>query len=429
VRYVIIGNGVAGVTAALTLRAREPEAEITMVSGESDYFFSRTALMYAYMDRMSLGDLEPYERKVFAKQRIGLVRDWVVDLDATEQILKLKSGRSLEYDRLLLAVGSLGTRPDWPGLENAREGVAHFVTLQDLQQCERLTPSTREAVVVGGGLIGVELVECLVFHGEKVTYLVRSPWYWPGALAKEESEIVTEHIRRHGVDLHGTEEVAEVLCGTDGRVRGVRTMSGAEFGCQMLGIAIGVSPAVDWLRAAKTPPKIERGILVSPSFETSLPGVWAAGDCAEFAQDGEWMVEQIWYSAKRQGELAARAMLGDPVRYEPPIFYNSAKFFEIEYTSTGSIGKPPENSRTFFCRIPGKEASVRIVEQNGAVIGVNMLGARWDQTFFERWIAERRAMDYVVEHLREAQFDVEFARVDLAAVEASYKQWRGRVSS
>jgi NADPH-dependent 2,4-dienoyl-CoA reductase/sulfur reductase-like enzyme len=428
-RYVIIGNGVAGTTAALTLRAREPEAEITMVSGESDYFFSRTALMYAYMDRMTLRDLEPYERKVFAKQRIGLVRDWIVDLDATARILKLKSGRTIAYDRLLLATGSLGTRADWPGLESAKEGVVHFVTLDNLAQCERLTPSTREAVVVGGGLIGVELVECLVFHGKKVTYLVRSPWYWPGALAREESEIVSEHIRRHGVDLQGTEEVAEVLAGADGRVRGVRTKSGAEFGCQMLGIAIGVDPAVDWLRAVKTPPKIARGILVSPSFETSLPGVWAAGDCAEFAQDGEWVVEQIWYSAKRQGELAARAMLGDRVRYEPPIFYNSAKFFEIEYTSTGSIGKPPQGSRTFFCRIPGKEASVRIVEQNGAVIGVNMLGARWDHTFFERWIAERRGMGYVVEHLQEAQFDVEFGRVGLAAVVAAYRAWKASLAS
>jgi NADPH-dependent 2,4-dienoyl-CoA reductase/sulfur reductase-like enzyme len=427
VRYVIIGNGVAGTTAALTLRAREPEAEITMISGESDYFFSRTALMYAYMDRMTLRDLEPHERKVFAKQRIGLVRDWVVDLDATRRSLQLESGRLLEYDRLLLATGSLGTRPEWPGLDRAREGVVHFVTLDDLAQCERLTPSTREAVVVGGGLIGVELVECLVFHGKRVTYLVRSPWYWPGALAREESEIVTEHIRRHGVDVRGTEEVGEVLTGADGRVRAVRTKSGGEFPCQMLGIAIGVSPAVEWLRKVKTPPKIQGGIVVSPSFETSLPNVWAAGDCAEFEQDGEWMVEQIWYSAKRQGELAARAMLGDPVRYEPPIFYNSAKFFEIEYTSTGSIGKPPEGARTFFCRIPGKEASVRIVEQHGAVIGVNMLGARWDHTFFERWIAERRSMDYVIEHLREAQFDVEFGRVDVAAAEARYREWKSTV--
>src|ERR1700680_4887993 len=189
--FVIIGNGVAGTTAALALREREPKADITMISGESDYFFSRTALMYAYMDRMSLRDLEPFERQVFRKQRIRLVRDWVTDLDANIRTLRLKQGRPLTYDRLLLAVGSLANRPTWPGLSDAHGGIVNFVTLPDLEKCERLTSSTPEAVVVGGGLIGVELVECLVFHGKKATFLVRSPWYWPAALAKEESEVVT----------------------------------------------------------------------------------------------------------------------------------------------------------------------------------------------------------------------------------------------
>ncbi len=424
VRYVIIGNGVAGTTAALALRDREPEAEIAIISGESDYFFSRTALMYAYMDRMSLRDLEPYERKVYAKQDLRLVRDRVTDLDASHHVLALRSGREVEYDRLLLATGSVGERPNWPGLDQTREGVVHFVTLDDLAECERLTPSTSEAVIVGGGLIGVELAECLVYHRRKVTFLIRAPGYWPGALAEGESAIVSEHLRRHGVDLRPSEEVAQVLAGPGGRVRAMQTKSGAEFHCQLLGIAIGVRPMVDWLRQVKTPPRIGRGIVISPAFETSLENVWAAGDCTEFLLDGRPTVEQLWYSAKSQGELAARAMLGDPVRYEPPIFYNSAKFFEIEYTSTGNIGAPPPDASTFFCRIPGKEASVRIVERHGAVIGVNMLGSRWDHTFFERWIAERRDLDYVIEHLAEAQFDVEFGRVDLAPVRAAYREWQ-----
>jgi NADPH-dependent 2,4-dienoyl-CoA reductase/sulfur reductase-like enzyme len=424
VRYAIIGNGVAGTTAAFTLRAREPGAEITLISAESDYFFSRTALMYAYMDRMSRRDLEPYERKVYAKQNLRLLCDRVTDLDASRLLLTLESGRALEYDRLLLATGSVGDRPNWPGLDEAHEGVVHFVTLDDLDRCERLTPSTRQAVVVGGGLIGVELVECLVYHRKQVTFLVRSPGYWPGALAGEESAMVSEHIRRHGVDLRADEGVARVLADEGGRVRAVQTQSGAEFPCQLLGIAIGVVPAVDWLRQVKTPPRIERGIVVSSSFETSLENVWAAGDCAEFLHDGRSTVEQLWYSARRQGELAARAMLGDPVRYELPIFYNSAKFFEIEYTSTGIVDPSIEGTRSFFCRLPGKQASVRIVERAGAVVGFNMLGSRWNHTFFERWITERRDLDYVVEHLREAQFDVEFGRVDLAPVHATYRDWK-----
>src|SRR5688500_5331616 len=112
-RYLIVGNGVAGITAAFTIRAREPGAEITVVSGESDYFYSRTALMYAFMDRMSLRDLEPHERKVYDRQAIRRIRDWVVDLDAGAHEVTLKSGAKIGYDRLLIAAGSAPRRPDW----------------------------------------------------------------------------------------------------------------------------------------------------------------------------------------------------------------------------------------------------------------------------------------------------------------------------
>jgi hypothetical protein len=147
--------------------------------------------------------------------------------------------------------------------------------------------------------------------------------------------------------------------------------------------------------------------------------VWAAGDCAEIQPDGRpAFVEQIWYSAKRQGELAARAMLGDAVAYMPPAFYNSAKFFEIEYTTVGSFG-----DMQFYARIEGREASVRIAAESGRVTGFNMLGSRWDHTYFERWIEERRSPDYVMGHLDEAQFDVEFGRVELGSVRAQYRRW------
>ncbi|MGH9395910.1 MAG: NAD(P)/FAD-dependent oxidoreductase [Terriglobia bacterium] len=422
--YVIIGNGVAGTTAAMTLRQRESDATITMISGESDFFFSRTALMYAYMDRMERRDLEPFERKVYAKQNIQLIRDWVADLDAGTRTLRLKSGRTLNYDRLLLATGSLPNIIPWEGLGEARDGVVSFVTLDDLDQCERLTPSTEDAVVVGGGLIGVELVECLAFHKRKVTFLVRDPWYWPAALAEEEAAIVTAHIRRHGVDVRLDESVAQVLSSADGRVRAVRTQAGNEYACQMFGIAVGVHPAIEWLRQVKTPPLLRRGIAVQPDFTTSLENVWAAGDCAEFERSGAPVVEQIWYTARKQGELAARSMLGDAISYEPALHYNSAMFFEIEYTTVGMVNDAPADAASFFCQIPGKDASVRIVERNQAVAGFNMLGSRWNHTVLERWIQERRTTDYVMDRLAEAQFDVEFGRVSLAGIAASYSHWK-----
>ena len=434
-RFVIIGNGVAGITAALTLRGREPRAEITVISGENDYFFSRTALMYAYMDRMEPRDLEPYERSVWRKQRIGLVKDWVTDIDAGRRALTRQAGGELPYDRLLIATGSVANRIPWKGVDQVKEGLVNFVTLQDLQECERLTRPGAKAVVVGGGLIGVELVECLQHHGVDVTFLVREPWYWPVALAQEEGAIVSGHIRRHGVNLLHNEAVAEVRSDGAGRVTGVTTENGQHFECSIFGVTAGVRPAIDWLRNVRTPPALGRGVIVGPDFATSLKNVWAAGDVAEIHREGaKPVIEQIWYSARRHGELAARAMLGDAVDYRPPLFYNSSKFFELEFTTVGEVVRPrkdnplaccaPEGAVSFFARVPGKDACIRIAERNGAVIGFNMLGSRWNHTVFERWVAERRSLDYVMERLHEAQFDVEFGRLDLRPIRAEYERWR-----
>lgn len=401
--YVIIGNGVAGITAAFALRKRDAAAKISVISGESDYFISRTALMYAYMDRLTLRDLEPFERKAYDVQRIERVRGWVDGLDADEQTLHLSSGITLRYDRLLIATGSVPNRFPWPGLDAVTSGVVNFVSLQNLAECERLTPTTRRAVVVGGGLIGIELVECLAHHGVEVDFLVREAWYWPVALAKEEGEMVAAHMARHGIRLHLGHQVAAVIGDSNRRVSAVKTNKGDEFACQMLGACIGVRPAIDWLRTVRTPPTLGRGIQISAAFQTSLPNVWAAGDCAELPAG---QVEQIWYSAKRQGELAAKAMLGDAVEYQPPLFYNSSKLFDIEFTTVGVAG--PES---FYHRLPGKEISIRIMQDKGTVVGFNMLGSRWNHTWFEKWIHERRSLKDVLANLHLAQFDVEFGRV------------------
>lgn len=412
--FVIIGNGVAGITAAFTLRQRDPQSRITVISAESDYFFSRTALMYAFMDRMTRRDMEPFERPIFDKQRIERVRARVIGLDADAHTLQLDDGREIRYDRLLLATGSVPNPAPWNDIPNA--GVVSFVSLQDLEECERLVPSTKRAVVAGGGLIGVELVECLAHHGIEVEFLVRENWYWPMALAEEEGAIIAAHIRRHGVHLHLGQEIAEIGSGADGRVSEVHTRQGQRFPCQMFGVCIGVRPGIAWLRDVQTPPALGQGIQVTADFHTSLPDVWAAGDCAEFRKpDGSPLVEQIWYSAKRQGAFAAAAMLGDAVDYVPPLFYNSAKLFEIEYTTVGAAG---ENS--FFHRVPGREISIRIMHTANAVTGMNMLGSRWNHSWFERWIHERRSPAFVMANLHLAQFDVEFGRLPLEGVRAAF---------
>ncbi|MFP4599297.1 MAG: NAD(P)/FAD-dependent oxidoreductase [Persicimonas sp.] len=416
-QFVIVGNGVAGIEAALAIRERlsPDEAEITVISDETDYFFSRTALMYAFMDKLERCDLEPYERRVYDDKRIELVRARVVDLDAASQCVGLDNGESLDYDRLLLAVGASPRMVPFPGLDDVQDGLVHFVSMGDLDQCERLLWSTEQAVVVGGGLIGVELVECLNHHGVDVTFLVREPWFWPAALGKEEAQLVAEHLSEHGVDLRLEEEMSQILVDDDGRVSGVLTDQGNKLPCQMLGVAIGVVANIDWLDAVATPPARNRGILVDRSFRTTLPNVWAAGDCVEI-DNGQrpGITETIWYSAKRHGKLAALSMLGEPVDYHPPIFFNSTKFFELEFTTVGDVVGAPDGSTTLFRKMPDETISQRIVaNDHDEVIGFNMLGSRFDHTVLEDWIKQKRDLEWVRRHLDKAQFDVEFGRVPL----------------
>jgi NADPH-dependent 2,4-dienoyl-CoA reductase/sulfur reductase-like enzyme len=447
--YAIIGNGVAGITAALDLRKRDPRAGITVISGETDYFFSRTALMYSFMDRLSRRDLEPYERGVFDAQRIQRVRGWVTELDAQSRRLKLDNGQSVAWDRLLLATGSRPRRPQWPGLDPVRSGLVNFVSMQDLEACEAGVRRGGKAVVVGGGLIGIELVECLHWAGMEVTFLIREPWYWPVALSAIESAMAIDHMRHHGVNVLIGESVVAVETDAQGAVAAVTTEQGTRHECCVLGVSIGVEPAVDWLRSVSTRPRLSRGVVVDAGFRTSLPSVFAAGDCAELELPGRSpIMEQIWYSAKRQGALAARSMLGETIQYEPPVFFNSSKFFEIEYTTVGrfareSNAKPVAapvstkdpaalslpSCREFYFRYPGKDVSLRIAEENGAVQAFNMLGSRWDHNKFEQWIAERRSLDDVMDRLHQAQFDVEFGRLDLAPARTAFKRWRAESSA
>ncbi len=415
--YVIVGNGVAGVSAARALRARDDRATITLVSDEGDYFFSRTALMYALMGQLERRDMEPFARGAWADLRIDRVRDRVTDLDASAGVVRTAGGRTLSFDGLVLATGSRPRALQAPGLDPGTRGLVHFVTLGDLDACEALVPDTREAVVVGGGLIGIELVECLLHFDVKVTFLVREPWYWPVALCREEGERVTAALRHRGVTVVHGDPMASVEKGPDGRVARVVTASGQTYPAQLLGVCIGVEPQVDWLRGVTTPPELGRGIVVDPHLRTALPGVWAAGDCAEIHRPGhDPLLETIWYSAKRQGELVGENLrAAAPRAYVPPRFFNSAKFLETEYTTVGELLKVPAGTRSLYRAHPTRFLSQRIVHADGVVMGFNLLGSRWDHALLSRWIDEARPLDWVVAHLREAQFDVEFGRADLAS--------------
>jgi NADPH-dependent 2,4-dienoyl-CoA reductase/sulfur reductase-like enzyme len=417
-RVVIVGSGVCGIEAALALRRREPDTKVALVSDEHDHFFSRPALMYVFAGQMTLRDTEPYDRELFARMRFERVRGRVTALDPAARRLALESGAALGYDRLLLAVGSRARPAPWPGSDGP--GVHAFVTLRDLERLDADAKPGGRAVVIGGGLIGVEVAEILAHRGLHVTFVVRESWYFPMALDAREAGLVAEHLRAHGIDVRLEKPMEEVLRGPDGAVRAVR-VAGAEIPCDLVVAAIGVVPNTGFLDGSALARAPGGAIEVDEGLRTSVPGIWAAGDCANVTWiDGSRRPEQLWYTARDQGRVAAASMAGDPAVYRRGAWYNSAKFFDLEYTTAGWVPAllDPDNRpvaletgvTTWFQRTPGARASERIVCRDGRVVGFNMLGGRWNHEPLLEWIGERRSLDFVLAHLHEAQFDEELER-------------------
>ncbi len=404
---VIIGNGITGVSTALRLRERLPDCRITMISGESTYPWSRPALMYVFMGHMRYQDTKPWEDRTWREKRIDLVRDWVVEIEAGERRVVLHRNAPIEYDELVLALGSKPNKFGWPGQD--LDGVQGMYDLMDLERLYRTCERTKTAVVVGGGLIGIELGEMLHSRGIHVDFLVREPSYWSNVLPAEESRMVNRIIEREGFGLHLETNLKAIVDDGGGRVGGVETAEGPRFECQLVGLTAGVSANIDLVKGSSI--ETGRGVLVDDGFRTSAPHVWAAGDCAEIrARDGgRNLIQQVWYTGKRQGALLADALAGDDVHYDPGIWYNSAKFLHLEYQTYGDVNRNVPGEQSLYWEHDDGLHALRLVHVEGRVIGVNLMGIRYRHRKCEEWIRDRRSVEWVLEHLDEGNFDPEFA--------------------
>lgn len=425
-RVVIIGNGISGITAARHIR-KQSDFAITVISGETDHFFSRTALMYVYMGHMRYEHTKPYEDDFWKKNRIELVRGWVKQVDFLNKTIAFRepSAAPLEYDILVLATGSVPQFFGWPGQE--LEGVQGLYSYQDLERIEKNTQGIRQAVVVGGGLIGVELAEMLHSRDIAVTFLVRETAYWNLVLPQEEAELIGRHIQAHGIDLRLNTELEALLPDASGtRVGSVRLAGKTEeLPAQFVGIATGVRPNLDWLRGSQL--DLDKGILVNAYLETNQPDVYAIGDCAQqrTPPPGRRAMEPIWYTGRIMGETVARTICGTRTAYAPGVFFNSAKFFDIEYHTYGAVPPTtPEGIASFYWQHPTKNIALRLNfdQKNHTFTGVNALGMRLRHESCDRWIRSGTRIGEVIDRLTEAQFDPEFSANHLPSVRQSFTE-------
>jgi NADPH-dependent 2,4-dienoyl-CoA reductase/sulfur reductase-like enzyme len=404
-KIYIIGNGVAGVNAALSLR-RLSAIPICIVSDESDYFFSRTALMYVFMGQMRLKDTQPYENSFWVDNKIELKKATVSKVEPDNNKIIFSDDSFDFYAKLVIATGSIPLKLP---LQNSNlKGIASFYYLNDLEKLKIQTPTIKDALIIGGGLIGIELAEMLVSKGINVVFLIREPYFWSNIISKKEGKLIEKQIIKHGVKIHFETETKAFVGNENEEIIAVETTTNERISAQYVCVTIGVKPNINFEIEGLV---INRGILVDEFLETNLPNIYAAGDCAELshAAHGRRSIEAVWYTAKAMGESLGSTLAGQKTIYKQGNWFNSAKFFDLEYQTYGIVPAVCEEFQSEFY-FEKDDKMIRFVfnKISKEFLGVNTWGIRLRQDFFERILNTKKDIIFTIDKIDAAFFDPEF---------------------
>lgn len=334
-RYVVVGTGIAGLSACEALRERDPSAAVTLVGEEPHPFYSRPGLAYLLTGSVPEGSLYVRTPGEVAELGIERIHARAARLDTDAHTLALADGRTLPYDRLLLATGAVSIPPEFPGAE--LRGVMQLDGLDQARGMLEAARKGRTAVVIGGGSTALEIVEGLHARGMRVHYFLRGDRYWSKVLDPVESAIVEERLEEEGVRIHRHTEVRAAL-GSGGTLVGVETMDGQRLPCEVLAVAVGIRPRMELAREAGI--ETDRGVLTSPTLETRAADVFAAGDVAQVPDPatGRAELDALWNSALEMGRAAGLNLAGAGRPYHKHVPMNVTRVAGLVATVIGAVG-------------------------------------------------------------------------------------------
>ena len=364
--FVIVGAGLAGAKAAETLREEGFDGRLVLVGDEAERPYERPPLSKEYLRGETAEKPYVHGEDFYAEREIEL---WtsarVTGVDAGRGELRLEDDRRLGYDRLLLTTGAEPRRLDVPGAELA--GILYLRTVADSERIAERFERGRRVVVVGSGWIGAEIAASARMKGCEVTMIEMATLPLERVLGPEVGQIYLDVHRDHGIEFL-PETTVERFEG-EGSLERVLTRDGALIETDVAIVGVGVTPRVQLAEAAGL--RVENGILVDERLESSVPGVFAAGDVANAHHpfyERRLRVEH-WANALNQGPAAARAMLGEPVSYdEIPYFFSDQYETGMEYA-----GFAPEWDEVVFRGdVAGREFIAFWLAEGRVVAGLNM---------------------------------------------------------
>ncbi len=346
-RYVIIGTGVAGISAAETIRQNNPSADILVIGDEKYGYYSRPGLAYYLTGELNEQQLFPYTKQDFQRLNLRPLHARVTQISPSKHELQLQDGTTILYEKLLIATGACATRITLPGSD--LEGVVKLDNLNDAHWILRQASKIRTAVVVGGGITALEIVEGLRAQKVKPHYFLRRDRYWANVLDETESRIVEHRLKDEGVQIHYNTELAEII-GKRNRVDAVRTKDGRVIKCDLVAVAIGIRPRKELAEAVNL--KTDRGVLVNERLQTSDPDIFAAGDVAQIYDPftDKHILDSLWGPAREQGRVAGLNMSGEQTPYHKGVAFNVTRLTGLTTTIVGTVGNGVDEDLTGIAR-------------------------------------------------------------------------------
>jgi len=375
-RYLIIGGSVGAVGAVEAIREVDPTGDVIVISDEPNLTYSRPMIADHLSGDASLEKMLFPAKDFWDKQKVQMhLGKKAVKLDLLQKTVELENAERIDFDKLLIATGG---KPFIPKMEGtSKKGVYNFTTIVDTQRIDEAVNKAQNAVVIGGGLIGVSATEALAKRGLKVTIVELKDWILNLTLDKEAAKIVETVMQKDGVSILTGRTVQRILGrkDNDDTVGGVALDNGTVIECDIVVVAVGVIPRTELV--AQTDLKMNRGILVDKFMQTSVPNVYACGDVAE-AYDFIHKTNRVlalWPVARIGGRVAGYNMAGQKCEYPGGTAMSALNYFGVPIISVGlTTLDEAEGYETLIFH--DKETNIyrKIVLKDGIIVGMTLIG-------------------------------------------------------
>ena len=375
-RYVIIGNGIAGTSAAETLRKNDPHCSIRLLTNEPYPLYNRVSLPRFLQgviveQKVMIRDFAWHEQRNISLE----TETFVTEVHTDESLVVTDKGEHLPYDALLVASGGWANPLQVPGAQGLKH-IYNFVTLDDTKTIIERMLESRTALAYGGSFISYELCDGFAMRKLDTTWLMRGPYWLRSVLDPDGGEVIDNIARKFGVTvIHGDE--IESVVPQNGVPSYVKTKKGREIQTDMIGVGLGITLNTKIL--ANTPIAVRQGVVVNEYLETNVPGVYAAGDVAEFFDPtiNAYHTMGTWDNAMAHGRIAGVNMAGARQPYVDVPTYTSP-LFDVNIAVVGTAETNNPQLESIALREPGEKGNEnyrKLFFRNNKLVGVLMIGS------------------------------------------------------